>query len=386
MLIWGEGGNLGRRAFTLVELLVVIAIIGMLIALLLPAVQAAREAARRMQCSNNTRQLALATHNFVDTYGYLPQAARSVNLAISWQRANRPNNPNDWWNRNRLSYICDLLPYIEQGAVHGVIVNRSQGDHSMHPWRPSAEWRSVFNEENPFAAKIAALLCPSDGERPSGADALGATSYRANRGDLWVAWDWWNEERGPFAVGTHFVFGFEGIPDGTSTTILLSEAAIGQGGASTRIRGGVAANVPHGPPQACFDRRGSQGSLLGAVAAVPAAHPDQAPGRRWGDAQSIFTLFFTKLPPNAPTCSITDNTENFTLVSASSHHPGGVNVAMADASVRFVSDTIQTRNLDRVPPIPSHANNEWWWHKGPSIYGVWGELGTRNGGESVSLP
>src|SRR4051812_39735494 len=102
-----RNGQFGRRGFTLVELLVVIAIIGVLVALLLPAVQAAREAARRMQCANNLRQLGLACHNFVDTRGMIPPTRTASG---GFPPLNVPVNAYNGWT-------VWLLPYIEQGTV-----------------------------------------------------------------------------------------------------------------------------------------------------------------------------------------------------------------------------------------------------------------------------
>lgn len=100
-----------RRAFTLVELLVVIAIIGVLVALLLPAVQQARESARRMQCSNNLKQMGLAAHNFQDTYGYLPGGARDGHTTYNWSCCNSKHS-SGW------SWMYQILPYVEQNAIY----------------------------------------------------------------------------------------------------------------------------------------------------------------------------------------------------------------------------------------------------------------------------
>ncbi|MDR1269097.1 MAG: DUF1559 domain-containing protein [Planctomycetaceae bacterium] len=103
--------------FTLVELLVVIAIIGALIALLLPAVQAAREAARRMQCSNKLKQLAIACHNHVDTMKILPSAARQYSLCVQ-VKISLELADDDAGSRARISYLSVLLPYVEQTALY----------------------------------------------------------------------------------------------------------------------------------------------------------------------------------------------------------------------------------------------------------------------------
>lgn len=126
-----------RRAFTLVELLVVIAIIGVLIALLLPAVQQAREAARRMQCSNNLKQLALGAHNFQDTYGYLPGGARDGHTIYDWNCCNSRHS-SGW------SWMYQLTPYIEQTAIYQL---GKSGDSSSN----------VANTTN---SKVAATFSP----------------------------------------------------------------------------------------------------------------------------------------------------------------------------------------------------------------------------------
>jgi prepilin-type processing-associated H-X9-DG protein len=366
----------------LVELLVVIAIIGVLIALLLPAVQAAREAARRMRCSNNIKQLALACHNHVDTMQILPSAARQYSLCVQVQ-ISLGLTDDDAGGRARISYLSVLLPYIEQTALYERVAENARSSSFIVPW--DLGWAN-----NPSFAKINSFICPSDGETFSDSQ-MGGSSYRCNRGDLWIDYNWWNEERGPFAVASHHRFGFEGIPDGTSNTIFFSEAVIGEhGNNSNKIRGGIAGNVARtnmtGPPKNCDDRRGSGGVLIGDIANNQ-GYDYQASGRRWTDAQSLFTQFFTTLPPNSPSCAATLNNESGPLITASSYHPGGVNVAMADASVKFVSDTIQVKNLDKTPAdapwsFPGDAHH----YKGAAIWGVWSELGTRNGGENASLP
>src|SRR5512137_843597 len=119
-----------RRGFTLVELLVVIAIIGVLVALLLPAVQAAREAARRMSCSNNLKQIGLALHNYEGTYRVLPPSRIDINLP-----------------RFQQSWVSLALPFIEQGTIHA-------------KYNFGNNWYDPINDPL-TTARLSVMLCPS---------------------------------------------------------------------------------------------------------------------------------------------------------------------------------------------------------------------------------
>ncbi|MDR1384080.1 MAG: DUF1559 domain-containing protein [Planctomycetaceae bacterium] len=388
------------QGFTLVELLVVIAIIGILIALLLPAVQAAREAARRMQCSNNLKQIGLAVHTFADATKLLPSAGIQKSLAVDMKAK---NGWADFAYRDRLSCFCVLLPYIEQTALfEQVRENADQGlnpsetavnDKFCKPWATTCESLGA----SPFTAKISGFMCPSSGVKPGVAD-LGFTSYRAAVSDFWQPW---NNNESRAAIGLNgsqqATYGLEGITDGTSNSMLFSEACINPNGSATnKIKGGVAANVPRdwthfGLPSGCLARRAGNGSFSG-----DACTGSSGIGRRWGDAHSPYTQLHAILPPNSPNCSGSTDTEGgVSLISASSEHTGGVNVTVADGSVRFVSDTVGTQNLGNstldttlATPvagyIPSSGDPQH--YTGPSIYGVWGSFVTRAGGESISPP
>ncbi len=349
-----------------------------------------------MQCTNHLKQLALACHNHVDSKQYLPSAARSYGLCVQMVQRfgfkHADGSPNyDAGGRGRFSYLCDLLPYVEQQAVYDKVLTNvtnvvGGSDNCVVPW-------DAGFTDNAGHAQINYFMCPSEGESFSDGQLKGS-SYRCNRGDIWVAYEWWNEERGPFAVASDFKFGFEGVPDGTSNTILLSEATLGQHGSdSSKIKGGIAGSVEKhtmaGPPSFCDARRGPNGTLIPPIA-TNVGYDYQASGRRWVDAQSLFTQFFTVLPPNSPSCTGSTNNEDAPLISASSYHTGGVNVARVDGSVTFVSDTIAVTNLDKLftevtgwqPPAGKDQHH----YKGPAIWGVWASLGTRNGGESVAFP
>jgi prepilin-type N-terminal cleavage/methylation domain-containing protein len=248
----------GVRGFTLVELLVVIAIIGILVALLLPAVQAARESARRMQCSNHLKQLGLAAHNFHDVYRMLPPG---YNGALTTDRrspdyhSNNPMYAVPW-----LGVHAYLLPYMEQQSVHDKILLEFNVDKYVNdPASPGADcmrgWWANASTFNAARIKIPSLLCPSTDAKaanrtifvllhtygpvndsvgtayyagytrtafPEWTNGIGLTNYLGVSGGMGVIpTNTWDRFRGPF--GNRTKSNLRDIRDGTAQTLLFGE-------------------------------------------------------------------------------------------------------------------------------------------------------------------
>jgi len=362
------------RGFTLVELLVVIAIIGILIALLLPAVQAAREAARRSQCTNNLKQLGLALHNYHDTYLCFParKDGSGACTTISTTYGSRRNG-----NCTRLSGFIPLLPYLEQQPMAEAIRAGEPGNN-ISPGGP-AGWESWPIWDN----SPDVLLCPSDNGYPDNRGPY--NSYAFSVGDQISGIRDGQTVRGLFP--TVRTVAIRDILDGTSNTVAMSERVCaarlpdnwdGSGNALTvgarQIEhvqgqavgiGGVASS-----PIICRSYTDGRYYVAGTRVICPF-------GRRWTDGQPTIVGFNTVLPPNAPACAEDATTwrdQNNVVIPPSSRHPGGVNVLLADGSVRFISETIDTGNL-ALPPVSS----------GFSPYGVWGALGSKDGGDVATL-
>jgi len=336
-----------RAGFTLVELLVVIAIIGVLIALLLPAVQQARESARRMQCSNRMKQVGLALHNYHDTHSAFPTLRMQV----------APSRP---------SGFVALLPYIEQRAVY------ERASDAATPFGTS-DWNPA--EQNTL---IPELLCPSDpywssrasvgGRKPRSYHFCVGDSIRNNHIDS-------SSQRGMFVMEANL--SFKDLVDGTSNTLALSEVVVGPNSITRTMKGNVAVtpgmNTNPASPADCWAARGINGEVDAAVPVTAESYVHRAPGSRWAEGRVFFSGFSTVLPPNSPRCTIAHNDGSWGVWTPSSFHPGGVICGRADGSTQFVPETI-----DSGDPTATEVTD------GRSPYGVWGALGSINGGEAPS--
>jgi len=368
------GSRSCRRAFTLVELLVVIAIIGTLVGLLLPAVQAAREAARRSSCSNNIKQLSLAVLGHEAAKKYLPPQSGNR----SWSDLTSNNN---WWY---VGWIAAVLPYCEEQQIYDSFVTYLKASATNNPFTGSAS--------NPATRQPNVLLCPSDAAGRIDVVAnstMGRTNYRGNRGDLLVAkndgsrrgvfnmWRWSNDVNND--ANANPMPRAATITDGLSQTVMLSEAGIGISG-SRDVRSGLAASVTLGAaptaPSDCMSQ--SDGFTITSADVTTATNGNK--GQMWVDGNPGNTCFFTVQPPNSVSCTATVGTSTLnspTYVSASSFHESGATIAMCDGSVRFITDNVDTGNLSATRPNKSSRS--------PTVYGVWGAIGTKDCGETNGI-
>ena len=366
-----------NQGFTLVELLVVIAIIGILIGLLLPAVQASREAARRMQCTNNLKQLGLAVQNYHDTNNALP-AARSM-LGKCGYIHNGSKSAGGGFGA-----LVHMLPYVEQNAVYTEIVSYTEPNRSpqqlKHPWHgETAEIADFRNSYPALTTVITAFLCPSDGNatQPStDGHYTGRCNYMSSRGD-----SMWNNNRHPDDEGSaaaktahRGVFHIGDFPnmaavtDGTSNTVAWSECVSAIGGAGRQIKGNMIGGL-----SSMYNGNSFPGPCLAMKNGTELSQDGistQWRGQRWADGQVMISGFNTVLPPNSPVCSYGSDSA-WGSATAQSNHSGGVNAAMLDGSVRFVSETIDCGDAYAYAVV-----------SGKSPYGVWGAMGSKAGGET----
>lgn len=357
------------RGFTLIELLVVIAIIGILVGLLLPAVQAAREAARRMQCSNNLKQLGIAMHNYHDTHRTFAPMRAGTEGPRGW--------PNSWLsNQGSMSAFYHMLPFYEQDALFNQaragVPDPEQG--AMNPGGPNALQSYILWEQ-----RIPTLLCPSDsaGFQQGQHTQLGKVNYALCMGDQarGVVGNWSSRYRGVYGGGVGYTTSFSSIKDGTSNTIAMSEIAIFNGRPNA-LHGGYIIDFSIAQlgdsPIVCKQTEGPGGILNGTP---PNSH--HRVGDAWSAGYPMIQGFSTILPPNSPNCAHEKGEWNDGIFSADSYHPAGVNVLRCDGSVGFASSSIDTGNLAAPEPVKSDYSLRYQ----ASPYGVWGALGSVAGGE-----
>ncbi|MBA2113787.1 DUF1559 family PulG-like putative transporter [Bremerella alba] len=300
-----------KKAFTLVELLVVIAIIGVLIALLLPAVQQAREAARRMQCNNQLKQFALAMHNYHDTAGKLPSGSR-------WKggfpgSSTNPKHPAGGTWVDDQSWSQPLLPFLEQNALADLI-------------DPKVNWMSNESGENTNEAarrvKVDAFECPSGGMILNAPEVPQFVRWKGNYVINFGNTDYGQQTKSsvtfkgaPFRQGVNQQF--RDIKDGLSNTLLMSECIPMESdpihGGYTRSAGGQQFTTWLSPNSSACDEITRKGPTTEEQAQVQFCSIELA-----GDWSEIHKQ----------------------VLAARSWHPGGVQAAHCDGSVRFVSETI----------------------------------------------
>ncbi|MDR3111411.1 MAG: DUF1559 domain-containing protein [Planctomycetaceae bacterium] len=306
-----------RSAFTLVELLVVIAIIGVLISLLLPAVQSAREAARRMQCTNNLKNLGLASHNYHDTFGSFPPGC------ILPGTVNKPE-----YKPNQIGWAAFILPFVEAPAVYDLI------DFNAPAWHGVPKAQTVSSDNDPTAAdfstlfdanKEASLLAPSFFHCPTA--TVGNWERKASKDYSGAGYG------GDFRIefgGTSAKFAGRNITDG------IFHAASGNSLASV------------------FD--GSSNTLLFLEGIAYRPTTDTTDGRNEKCHNHFFWVYddhgLIGTSNNNNKREILINMKNIPqpgdrLRTSFSYHFGGVNVALGDASVRFLSQTVNHATVFR---------------------------------------
>jgi prepilin-type N-terminal cleavage/methylation domain-containing protein/prepilin-type processing-associated H-X9-DG protein len=367
-----------HQAFTLIELLVVIAIIAVLIALLLPAVQAAREAARRAQCTNNLKQMGLGVHNYQQSNNAFPP------LFDSFGNPAPPNGPNINTGEWPLGWGVGLLPFIEQAQLYNA-ANYSGGA------------TSVMNQTTISNVKVGAYVCPSESVKTG--PWVGSTwiNYHANIGGPECISSWSgpivpmqadpNNMPGqtnvyPYGISNLGPVDFAQITDGTSNTALFSEKLIGLNGNIQTYAGNLpqAKRVSY-PTGFTTDVNGNPASIQTGGQAMALAfvqtcksipgttlpnYPTQWSGACWSGSH-YGTLHFNAYDhyntPNGLSCTAGNSWGGAPggyndIITATSNHPGGVNVGFCDGSVKFIKDSI--------------SPNVWW------------AVGSRNVGEVLS--
>jgi prepilin-type N-terminal cleavage/methylation domain-containing protein/prepilin-type processing-associated H-X9-DG protein len=353
---------LKRRAFTLVELLVVIAIIGILIALLLPAVQAAREAARRSQCSNNLKQIVLAMHNYHDSHKCFP-------ISIGWWEGPAAERSETFSDK------VMMLPYLEQKPAY------DNTNWRIRPW-DSLGWHGNDNIQTQ-STKLPVFNCPSQSNELGNAGGGGNFTYAINQGTTHNPPHIRQSNQTPSYAGesnhngvaAYFhaihdgslrwendqIVNFGAIKDGTSNTAAYAEFVI-QGRETVRDDPRVwreqvynwasSGNSTAERRQSCLAQNDLNDNNLGRVQR----------GASWAWSWiGVGGAYNHTMLPNEKSCqSYEGDWYGSNLLAAGSEHPGGCQVGLADGSVRFIPETVE--NL------------------------IWWGMGTRNGREAITIP
>jgi prepilin-type N-terminal cleavage/methylation domain-containing protein len=335
-------GRLERRGVTLIEVLVSVSIIAVLLGILLPAVQSAREAARRLKCQNSLRQIGIALHAYESLHGCYPGVALVTR---------RYAGPPYYYSDRYYSPLTQLLPQMEQTSLFHAV------NFSLSPvWGTSLATNLTV-----MTTHLGEFLCPSDGtSTPPG---YGRVNYRFNLGPthLWAASELADSWSGPFTV--HRAYRAADFRDGLSNTVGVSERLQGDWTKAAFRKSGdyfltsLKADDVKSADEALEICRGA--------AAAPLQIESRG-GESWFLSGFHFTCYSHCAPPNSnlPDCALRRGTDTIDdranqdgVFKASSAHPGGVNLLLMDGAVRFGRDSISLN--------------------------VWRSLATRASGEAV---
>lgn len=353
-----------RRAFTLIELLVVIAIIAVLIALLLPAVQMAREAARRSQCRNNLKQIGLALHNYLDANSVFPiPGVWPANSNPPWTAAEFN------WHKTPGAYML-LMPYIEGANVYNSWnTTAADGVDNGTITLYAFQVQSTASRQ-----QLEWLLCPSDPQiriapfvstvsTSTDQPAVGDNNYRFNTGNQHSN----QHNNGPFT--SRACFSSRDMLDGLANTAFGSERSKGSQGIMPNHYSRDMLNVACGA--GCDHSSNLQTNEVQARNLRDFCKPLNTPiganllgFNNWHRGFYFSTLYNHIYTPNAPyfdccnDCGFPGGDTEEAIMTARSYHAGGVNVLMGDGTVRFVSDGVAET--------------------------IWSAIGSRNGSETVA--
>ena len=399
-----------RSGLTLLGVIVVLIVAGIGVALAVPAINSAREAARRSTCKRHLEQIGLGINNYHNAFDMLPMHGTGPTNEFNDDCCSKAMQPGKYphapsFSRHQLSYLVGLLPFCEQQELWETISNPHVDDRGNY-W-PAFGPAPYTAEYQPWNTDVSLYRCPSDPNR--GAPTLGRTNYACCVGDsMWrtdnAGWSYFKGSKWRYGGSNQFrrgqveasvrgvfvprrVMRYRDVLDGLSNTIVAAEIATYAGDDDFRTTGSryngrdnVLKNPKYcadagqiDPERPKFWRAGdSRPDLTSDITTR---------GSRWADFRPIFTQFNTILPPNSEICLRGSHAQDG-VMSSSSRHPGGTHVLMGDGAVIFITDSIESGD-DRAPVVYRRDNTHQHGVGDRSPYGLWGALGTRSSKEIV---